>query len=180
MPTKPNYILKAGVIVHPKGTNKFYANANIPDEVAEKRLAEFPESINDFLSYPSDYLIRVEARKNGEVSAPTDAEELSAAYKEAVEACKKADAELAEKTEEVTALKEKLAETEKELASVTEQLASLSETSVSDDDGTLAIENETLKADLAAANEEIAALKKELEETRTATPTKKRTAKSAE
>lgn len=63
MPTKPNYVLKAGVIVHPNGTNQFYANANIPDEVAEKRLAEYPESISDFLSYPSDYLARVEARK---------------------------------------------------------------------------------------------------------------------
>lgn len=180
MPTKPNYILKAGVIVHPNGTNKFYANANIPDEVAEKRLAEFPESINDFLSYPSDYLIRVEARKNGEVSAPTDAEELSAAYKEAVEAGKKATAELAEKTEEAAALKEKLAATENELASVKEQLAALPESSGSDDDGTLAIENETLKADLAAANEEIAALKKELEDAKTTTSTKKRTSKSAE
>lgn len=65
MPNKPNYILKAGVVVHPAGTSNFYANSNIPDEVAEKYLAEYPQRIGEFESYPSDYLARVEARKEG-------------------------------------------------------------------------------------------------------------------
>ena len=174
MPTKPNYILKAGVIVHPNGTNKFYANANIPDEVAEKRLAEYPESISDFLSYPSDYLARVEARKNGEVSAPTDLEAMSAAYKEAVEERNAA-------TIEIETLKAKLALTEDELASVKKQLED-QPTASADDDGALSMEIETLKSDLEAANAENAALKKELEGVKAAagTTTKKRGAKSAE
>ena len=181
MPTKPNYILKAGVIVHPNGTNQFYANANIPDEVAEKRLAEYPESISDFLSYPSDYLARVEARKNGEVSAPTDLEAMSAAYKEAVEERNAATIEIAAKKQEIETLKAKLALTEDELASVKKQLEE-SSTASADDDGALSMEIETLKTDLEAANAENAALKKELEEAKAAagTTTKKRGVKSAE
>lgn len=181
MPTKPNYILKAGVIVHPNGTNKFYANANIPDEVAEKRLAEYPESISDFLSYPSDYLARVEARKNGEVSAPTDLEAMSAAYKDAVEERNAATIEIAAKKQEIETLKAKLALTEDELASVKKQLED-QPTASADDDSALSMEIETLKSDLEAANAENAALKKELEGVKAAagTTTKKRGAKSAE
>lgn len=122
MPTKPNYILKAGVIVHPNGTNKFYANANIPDEVAEKRLAEYPESISDFLSYPSDYLARVEARKNGEVSAPTDLEAMSAAYKEAVEERNAATIEIAAKKQEIETLKSDLEAANAENAALKKEL----------------------------------------------------------
>lgn len=179
MPTKPNYILKAGVVVHPNGTNKFYANANIPDEVAEQRLAEYPEAIADFLSYPSDWQSRVEARKNGEEMAPTDIEAVQALYREAVENGHKTHAELATKIEEVEDLKTKLAATENELASVKEQLAAQA-TSVGDDDGSLSIENETLKADLETAQAEIAALKQQLEDVKATTTTKRRTSKTTE
>lgn len=180
MPTKPNYVLKAGVIVHPNGTNQFYANTNIPDEVAEQRLAEYPESIADFLSYPSDWKERVEARKNGEEAAPSDLEAVQTLYKEAVEKGNKALAELATKNEELEGVKAKLAATEDELAAVKEQLAA-QPASTSDDDGSLSMENETLKTDLEAAQAEIAALKQQLEEAKaaTATTTKKRASKAA-
>lgn len=179
MPTKPNYVLKAGVVVHPNGTNQFYANANIPDEVAEKRLAEYPESISDFLSFPSDWKARAEARKNGEVAAPTDLEAAQKAYKEAVESGNKTLAELETKKEELEGVKAKLVATEGELASVKEQLAAQS-ASASDEDGSLSMEIETLKADLEAAQTEITSLKQQLEEAKTTTTTKKRGSKSAE
>lgn len=179
MPTKPNYVLKAGVVVHPTGTNKFYANANIPDEVAEQRLAEYPEAIADFLSYPSDWKERVEARKNGKESAPSDLASVQALYREAVEKGNKALAELAAKNEELEDVKAKLTVSENELASVKEQLAA-QPIAASDDDGSLSMENETLKADLEAAQTEIAALKQQLEEAKaaTATTTKKRASKA--
>lgn len=182
MPTKPNYVLKAGVVVHPNGTNKFYANANIPDEVAEERLAEYPEAISDFLSYPSDYRERVEARKNGKTAEPTDVETLAAAYKKAVEERDHAVVELGKKAEELGAIKKELDATKEELASVKEQLEAQPTVAASDDDGQLSIENETLKADLESANTEIAALKKELENVKSASTAtaKKRGSKSAE
>lgn len=179
MPTKPNYVLKAGVVVHPNGTNKFYANANIPDEVAELRLAEYPESISDFLSFPSDWNARVEARKNGEAAAPTSLEAVQKAYKEAVESGNKALAELETKKEELESVKAKLVAAEDELASVKEQLAA-QPASAPDDDGSLSMEIETLKADLEAAQTEITSLKQQLEEAKTTATTKKRGSKTAE
>ena len=171
MPTKPNYILKAGVVIHPRGTNQFYANNNIPDNIAEEHLAQFPEAIEDFKSYPIDYLARVEARKKGEAPSTDDAEALAAALQ-------KEKAESAE-------TKKALDEAQTELAAAKEELAQLKEQTVSqgDDDAisSLTMENETLKIDLEAANNEIAELKKTIEELKAAsTTTKKRSAKSAE
>lgn len=163
MPTKPNYILKPGVVIHPKGTNQFYANANIPDEIAEKHLAEFPNAIVDFQSYPSDYLARVEARKNGETPAPTDTEALTKAYEEAEKGRKDAETKLFEATEELKAKTEELDIAKTELASLKTELEA--KASVSSDDGSLSIEVETLKADLEAANDEIAKLTDELKKT---------------
>ena len=82
MPKKSNYSLKPGIIVHPQGTNKFYANNNIPDDVAEEYLAKFPANIIEFASYPADYIARVEARKNGNSIDSVDADTLLASYKE--------------------------------------------------------------------------------------------------
>lgn len=163
MPTKPNYILKPGVVIHPKGTNQFYANANIPDEIAEKHLAEFPNAIVDFQSYPSDYLARVEARKNGETPAPTDTEALTKAYEEAEKGRKDAETKLFEATEELKAKTEELDIAKTELASLKTELEA--KASASSDDGSLSIEVETLKADLEAANNEIAKLEDELKKT---------------
>ncbi len=178
MPTKPNYILKAGVVVHPKGTNQFYANANIPDEIAEKHLAEFPNAIVDFQSYPSDYLARVEARKNGETPAPTDTEALTKAYEEAEKGRKDAETKLFEATEELKAKTEELDIAQTELASLKAELET--KASASSDDGSLSVEVETLKADLEAANEEIAKLKAELEKNKSASTSKRGSSKSAE
>lgn len=172
MPTKPNYILKAGVVIHPRGTNQFYANNNIPDNIAEEHLAQFPEAIEDFKSYPIDYLARVEARKNGEAPSTDDAEALAAAL---------------QKEKAVSAeVKKALDDAHTELAAAKEELAQLKEQSASqggDDDAisSLSMENETLKADLETANNEIAELKKTIEELKAvSTTTKKRAAKSAE
>lgn len=178
MPTKPNYILKPGVVVHPKGTNQFYANANIPDEIAEKHLAEFPESIVDFQSYPSDYIARVEARKNGEIPVPTDTEALTKAYEEAEKSRKDAETKLYEATEKLKAKTDELDIAKTELASLKAELEAKSVEA--SDDGSLAIEVETLKADLEAANAEISSLKADLEKAKSASTSKKGSSKSAE
>jgi len=185
MPNRPNYVLKAGVVIHPKGTNEFYANTNIPDEIAEAHLAQHPNAINDFLFYPSDYLARIEARKNGEVPATTDDGELSAALHSAQKELEETKAaldetklQLAAKEKEVEDVKAILKDAQKELE---ETKAALDETSHGevDEDGSLTMENETLKADLEAANAEIASLKAQLEEAKASAP-KRRTAKSTE
>lgn len=175
MPKKPNYVLKAGVVIHPKGTNKFYANSNIPDEVAEEHLAQYPNAIEDFLSYPADYALRVEARKNGEAPAPEDIEGLANAYQEAKAARKEAE-------DALEATKVELEATKTELEAVKEQLAEATANAGEGtaDDGALAIEVETLKADLEAAKAENEALQKEVAELKAAATKKKTTAKAAE
>lgn len=138
MPKKSNYVLKAGIVVHPTGTNKFYANSNIPDEVAEERLAKFPSTINEYATYPADYLVRVEARKNGKAVDDVDIDTLRSSYK---------------------ALKE---EHEKTLEELSQAKAKL-EIAAGADDGSASIEIEKLKADIAALQEENANLKAELD-----------------
>ena len=58
MPKKPNYILKAGAMIHPVGTSKFYTNP-ITDEVAEDWLSKYPGQIGMFAEYPEDWEERV-------------------------------------------------------------------------------------------------------------------------
>ena len=138
MPKKSNYVLKAGIIVHPAGTNKFYANSNIPDEVAEERLAKFPATISEYASYPADYLARVEARKKGKAIDDVDVDTLRASYK---------------------ALKE---EHEKTLDELSQAKAKL-EIAAGADDGSASIEIETLKADIETLQKENSSLKAELD-----------------
>jgi cob(I)alamin adenosyltransferase len=128
---KPNYTLKAGAIVHPQGTSNFYALNNIPDEVAENWLGQFPNEIFKFETYPADWESRVKARKEGTVVEPT-IDELKAKV-EALEAANEA------KDVEIEALK----------------------ANGSTDDGAAAMEIETLKADLATANENVEKAKAE-------------------
>lgn len=60
MPTTPNYVLKAGVVISDGfGSSNFYILGNIPDEVAERRLAQRPEDISLFERTPSDWEERV-------------------------------------------------------------------------------------------------------------------------
>lgn len=170
MPKKPNYVLKAGVVIHPKGTNEFYANTNIPDEVAEKHLAEHPESINDFSVFPADYKARIAARAGGDAVLSVDADELAEDFKSAVA--------------KISQLESELAATKQELdnanAALEEAKAANTAAETSDDDGALSMEVETLRSDLATANEEIAALKKELEEAKAGTTSRRKSAKTSE
>lgn len=179
MPNKPNYVLKAGVVIHPKGTNDFYANTNVPDEIAEAHLAQFPKAINDFLSYPSDYKARIEARKNGETPVSAENGELSEAYEASVAKIKSLEGVIADAKRELEETKETLAKTTAELEAAKAAMENAAEDG-DDDDGTLSMENETLKADLEAANAEIASLKAELEEAKAGSASKKKAAKSAE
>lgn len=71
LPEKPNYILKAGCIIHPQGTSKFYSLNNVTDEAAENHLAKFPHDIAMFETYPTDWESRVKARQDGTVHIPT-------------------------------------------------------------------------------------------------------------
>lgn len=114
MPKKPNYILKAGVIIHPQGTSKYYSLNNIPDDVAEEWLGKFPQDITSFETYPTDWESRVQARKDGTVHVAT--------YDELKEQVEKNEAEQAEKDAKIEALEGRLAEVEGELAAANEQI----------------------------------------------------------
>jgi len=135
MPKKPNYTLKAGAIIHPQGTSKFYSLANIPDDVAEEWLGKYPADINKFETYPTDWQSRVEARKEGRVAEPT-VDELKAEVERLNDVVNEKDVEIEKLTIEVETAKAKAE-------------------AGAGDDGAAAMEIETLKADLAAANEEL-------------------------
>lgn len=70
MPKIPNYVLKAGALIHPFGTSEFYTLSNIPDDVAEEHLAKYPKQIALFEKYPSDWQERAANR----IATPADAE----------------------------------------------------------------------------------------------------------
>jgi hypothetical protein len=55
LPKRSNYELKKGIVYAPKAGVGFYAGENIPDEVAEKWLAEFPHAIRKFARFPEDW-----------------------------------------------------------------------------------------------------------------------------
>lgn len=63
MPSTPNYVLKAGAVLHEFGSSDFYTLNNIPDEFAEKWLASHPNDKDLFEKMPSDWEERVEKRK---------------------------------------------------------------------------------------------------------------------
>lgn len=183
MPEKPNYVLKAGALIHPAGTSNFYVNP-IPDEVAEEHLSKYPSEVNKFAHLPTDWEDRVAAHKarqqaladkkaeeaKNEVPATSaeDAEKikaLEAQLAEAQEAVKKSDA-LREEAEE----KNKTLENDKSLleqeieglkAALEGQTATDGEGEESDELAEARMELETKKAELESANEEIATLKSE-------------------
>ena len=139
MPKNPNYILKAGAIIHPQGTSKFYSLGNIPDEVAEEWLGKFPNDINKFETSPPDWQSRVQARKEGKVAEPTN-DELKAEVERLNDVVNAKD-------EEIEKLK---LEAEAKAGA--------------GDDGAAAMEIETLKADLAEANEALEKSKAEAQQ----------------
>lgn len=183
MPEKPNYVLKAGALIHPTGTSKFYVNP-IPDEVAEEHLSKYPSEINKFAHLPSDWEDRVasyKARKlaqankkaqevNNEVS-PTSTEDaekiklLEAQLAEAQEAVKTSNAlrEVAEENAKSLELAKSQLEQENEglKAALEDQVANDDGSEESDELAEVRMELETKKAELESANEEIASLKSE-------------------
>lgn len=74
MPNKPNYILKAGVVIHEFGSNDFYALGNCPDAVAEEWLRKDEKRIHFFETAPTDWRERVfKTQANAETQAKVDA-----------------------------------------------------------------------------------------------------------
>ena len=93
MPTTPNYILKAGVVLSDGfGSSNFYTLSNIPEDVAEKHLAQYPNDIDLFERTPSDWEERVN-KKKVELGITTTDEpiDLEEAQKAAAEASKEID-----------------------------------------------------------------------------------------
>ncbi len=139
MPAKPNYILKAGAMIHPVGTSKFYTNP-ITDEVAEDWLSKFPGQIGMFAEYPEDWEERVAKYK-----AEKEAEE------NAKEAVGSADGESnSQLAEELEAVKAELQREKETNADLTKQLEETKATL----DGTVSLNHE-----LEIANKELVALK---------------------
>ena len=139
MPKKPNYSLKAGAIVHPQGTSKFYSLNNIPDDVAEKWLGQYPNEITKFETFPTDWESRVKARQEGTVHEPTY-DELKAEIERLSGVVDAKDAEIEKQKAEIEQLKAEV------------------------DNSAAEMEIETLKADLATANETIEKGKQEAQE----------------
>lgn len=115
MPSKPNYILKAGALIHPAGTSKFYGNPLPSDDIAEEHLSKFPKEIIKFAYYPDDWEERVEAykaRKRQTKKSEVDKQ----ADEGSTRITNSSDEELAAKDKEIESLKVKLAEAEEALA----------------------------------------------------------------
>lgn len=73
MPTISNYVLKAGVVLSDGfGSSNFYTLSNIPDDVAEKHLALYPNDIDLFERTPSDWEERASKKKAELGIAPPD------------------------------------------------------------------------------------------------------------
>lgn len=148
MPKKPNYILKAGVIVHPQGTSKYYSLNNIPDDVAEEYLGNFPAEIANFETYPLDWESRVQARKEGKVHIPT--------YDELKAEVENLTAKVADKEKELDELKEATVpadEIEKLKAEIVEKDAKIAEV-----EGELSAAKEQVEAGKDEAQKEVGRL----------------------
>lgn len=141
MPKKSNYVLKAGAIIHPQGTSKFYSLNNCPDDVAEELLAKYPSEISKFESFPTDWESRVKARKEGTVVEPTkdelkaEIDKLNAtieAREKEIEELKVAASAESEAAIEIETLKADLAEANEKLeackAEAQEEVKSLNKT----------------------------------------------------
>ncbi len=181
MPEKPNYVLKAGALIHPAGTSNFYVNP-IPDEVAEGHLSKYPSEVNKFAHLPTDWEDRVAAYKarklaqakkkaeeaNNEVptTSAEDAEKikaLEAQLTEAHEAVKKSDALRKEAEEKIKTLEYDKSTLEQEIeglkAALEGRAVTDGEGEESDELAEVRMELATTKAELESANEEIASLK---------------------
>lgn len=64
MKEKSEYALKNGVLLQMEfGKSKFYTNANMTDEVAEKYLGKYPDGIKFFSKKPDDWEERVQKKQ---------------------------------------------------------------------------------------------------------------------
>ena len=153
MPTKSNYTLKAGAMIHPVGTSKFYTNPLPSDAVAEEFLSKFPEQIGIFASYPEDWEERVAfyVKNKSEKAEITEVADNSSVLAEIAEK----NVEIAQLTEEKATLKAEIAEKNVEIAQLTEEKATLK--------AEIAEKNvdEELLAELTRVNEELTVLKAE-------------------
>ena len=177
MPDKPDYILKAGALIHPTGTSKFYTNA-IPNDVAEEHLSKYPNDIIRFAHFPDDWEERVKAytlRKSETVThsnpATNDAKdiaddekikELSLALdkarqeaKDATEKCAEAEAKVVQLQVDKSTLEAEI----EEIRNLANESPAISDGEDSEEVSQLKIELETAKAELESAKEEIATLK---------------------
>ena len=138
MPTKSNYTLKAGAMIHPVGTSKFYTNPLPSDAVAEEFLSKFPEQIGIFASYPEDWEERVAfyVKNKSEKAEITEVADNSSVLAEIAEK----NVEIAQLTEEKATLKAEIAEKNVD----EELLAEL--TRVNEELTVLKAENKSLKA----------------------------------
>lgn len=178
MPDKQNYILKAGALIHPAGTSKFYTNA-IPDDVAEEHLSKYPNDIIRFAHFPIDWEERVKThalRKDETLKASNTApvndaknvaneekiKELSEALdkarqeaKDATEKCAEAEAKLAQAQADKTTLEAEI----KEIRNLANEGSGVNDGEESEEVSQLRMELETAKAELEVSKEEIATLK---------------------
>lgn len=180
MPNKPNYVLKAGVLLHPVCTSNYYSNPLPSDDIAEDYLAQFPDQISIFASYPNDWEERVEKRKAvkaaeeaarakaiNEAADNAGASVLSEAseYKKAAEEAKDLINQL---NEERDSLKVRIAELEEANKSLSlavdeanQKLEDAEAVSENSDNAGISAELEAVKAELVAAQSKLDELKYE-------------------
>lgn len=136
---KSLYTLKAGAILRRPGDNRFYANPLPNDEIPEKYLADYPQNINLFASYPNDWEARVTRRKSGQLPEGELSQEEAKNIIAGLEA-------------ENAALKAELDEL---------HTAAIADTSDTEEIGNLNLQIQALMADVESANNEINDLKAE-------------------
>lgn len=160
--TKSKYTLKAGAIIRRAGDNRFYANPLPNDEVPELYLAEFPNEISKFASYPNDWESRVARRKEGKIPEGELRQEDARKIIEGLEE------DVRQRDEIIASLKKELEEGEAYPAPEGDESEEL---------GNLRLELASANAELETKNSEIEELKAEIASLKDATPKRTRKAK---
>lgn len=141
MPSKSDYTLKAGAIIHPVGTSRFYTNPLPSNDVAEEYLSQYPGQISLFAHYPEDWEKRVaayvERKNNPEAAGIVESTETEALKSQLDEA----NANLSALKDEIADNNKKIIELSLEVDKTNEQLEKAHE-----EINTLKTENRALKA----------------------------------
>lgn len=173
MPTKPNYVLKGGAIIHPLGTSEYYTNPLPSDDIAEAYLAKYPAQISLFAEYPHDWDARVAAYRSRQAEKEEQAKAEVIANSQDIEQARTTIAGYQEEQNKLLALVKEKNDTIKAQESEIEELKKAldekealleqapEENLTGDVDSELQMEVETLKAELESASKEIADLKSE-------------------